>query len=94
LTLPDELVGNWIEVPLGQIIGDDAEQRIQDAVKNRLTKIGVRDGGWTILYQDPSDKSYLELSFPQNEMHGGGPAKLTRINVEQIHEFYPTIPLL
>ncbi len=45
------------------------------------------------LYQGPSDKSYLELTFPQSEMPGGGPATLTRIDVEQIRELYPAVNL-
>jgi hypothetical protein len=91
--LPDELVGNWIVGPFGRVTRDDAEQRIWDAVHNRLRKIGVRGGGWTTLYQDPFDKTFFELSFPQGEMHGGGPAKLTRIDIEQVHEFYPDVTL-
>ena len=92
MDLPDELVGKWIVDPLGRITRDDAEERIWDAVNNRLTKIAVRDDGWTILYRDPSDESYLELTFPQGEMQGGGPAKLTRIKMELINEFYPAVP--
>ena len=91
MRLPDELVGNWIVGPDGRVTRDEAEQQIWAAVHNRLKKIGVRDGGWTTLYQDSVDKTLLELSFPQGEMQGGGPARLTRVGIEHVQEFYPDV---
>jgi immunity protein 27 of polymorphic toxin system len=93
MNLPDELVGNWIADPSGRMVGDGVERSIREAVQNRLTKIAARDGGWTILYRDPTDGSYFELTFPQGEMQGGGPARLSRIEVEQVRRHYPDVTL-
>jgi hypothetical protein len=71
--LPDEITGHWIVDSNGKVTRDDAEKAIEDAINGRLTKIAARNGGWTRLYQDPSDKSYFELSFPQGGMQGAGP---------------------
>lgn len=59
---------------------DEQSERITWLVNNYLTKI-VSDGvNWTILYQDPEDKRYWELVFPQGELQGGGPPSLLLIS--------------
>lgn len=75
------------------MVGDEAEQRIWDAVRNHFTRIAEREFGWAVLYLDPSDATYWELSFPQSELQGGGPAKLTRMAADQILILYPALPL-
>ena len=32
--------------------------------------------GWETLYRDPRDGRLWELTYPQSEMHGGGPRRL------------------
>jgi len=91
MNLPDELVGGWIVDPTGRLVGDEVEQLIWEAVRNHFTRVGERDSGWITLYQDSSNGSHWELTFPQSEMHGGGPAKLTRIAAENIPQLYPTL---
>lgn len=91
MNLPDELVGKWIVDPSGRVVGDAVEQLIWEAVRSHLTRLGDREHGWTILYRDPLDNSYWELTFSQGEMQGGGPAKLTRLPPEQIPKLYPTL---
>jgi len=93
MNLPNEVIGKWIVDPSGRIVGDRAENQIWEVVRNHLTRMGDRESGWTILYRDPSDDSFWELTFPQSEMHGGGPAKLTRIASEQVPQLYPTLEL-
>ncbi|WP_399255028.1 Imm27 family immunity protein [Terriglobus tenax] len=39
-----------------------------------LEKIATTDGGWTTLYRSKVDGLLLQRSFPNSEMHGGGPA--------------------
>ena len=46
------------------------QTRIQQLIRDELVKI----------YRDPKDARLWELSYPQSEMHGGGPAKLTCIS--------------
>ena len=42
----------------------------------KLVKLASRAGGWISLYRDPEDNRLWELSYPQSEMHGGGPPLL------------------
>ena len=73
------------------MIGDEIERQIWDMVRNRLNRLGERDGGWAMLYHDSSADIYWELSFPQSEMHGGGPARLAPIRSDEIPARYPSL---
>jgi hypothetical protein len=77
-----ELIGNW-NVRGRSVVADDVSLRI-DALTNKLLKeIAVSDDGWAILYVDPKDGRYWELTYPDNESHGGGAPKLSVILPEQ-----------
>jgi immunity protein 27 of polymorphic toxin system len=39
-------------------------------------------GCWSKLYLDPVDGGYWELTYPQSEMHGGGPPQLVHISAD------------
>lgn len=60
----------------GQIIGDEACERIEYLASNVLKEVGRDATGWDILYRDPQDNRYWELIYPQSHMHGGGPPQL------------------
>lgn len=60
--------------------GDESCQRIYWLIQHHLVKIGSDESGLNILYQDPTDKRYWELSYPQGHLHGGGPPTLTNIS--------------
>jgi hypothetical protein len=94
MSIPDEIVGKWIVDPAGRVIGDEAENQIQDLIQNRLVPVADRDGGWTRLYSDRSDNSYWELTFPHSAWHGGGPSKLTRLETSRVRELYPAFEIL
>jgi hypothetical protein len=85
-----ELVGQWL-FENGRVVGDETENRIWDLVRSRFTRVAERMSGWIILYQDPCDGSYWELSLPQSELQGGGPARLLRLTEEQVRTLYPTV---
>jgi hypothetical protein len=85
-----ELTGKWL-FENGKVVGDEIEQRIWELVKNRFTRLADREGGWVILHQDPVDGSFWELSFPQGELHGGGPRRLTRLTENQVQDLYPGV---
>lgn len=93
MNLPDEIIGKWIVDPTGRVIGDEAETQIQDLIQNHLKRLADREGGWTVLYHDPSANSYWELTFPNSEWHGGGPRKLTRLEASRLRELYPALDL-
>ena len=59
-----ELIGKWI-VDRGEVVGDETEKRIWDLIENRFKKLGERECGWAVLYQDPVDGAYWELTFPR-----------------------------
>jgi hypothetical protein len=38
-------------------------------------------GAWEILFRDPADGRYWELTYPQGGMQGGGPKRLKVLDV-------------
>jgi hypothetical protein len=88
---PDEtdLVGNWIQGSDG-VVSDSVEKRINQLIADHLRKVAVspESGGWEVLYRDPLDGRYWELTFPHSEMHGGGPRRLTCIPLDQMNAKY------
>jgi hypothetical protein len=80
---PDEidLIGSWIKDG-GRVIGDSVELRIGHLISRHLQKIAVclESGGWEVLYRDPRDGRYWELTYPHSEMHGGGPKRLANLS--------------
>jgi Immunity protein 27 len=79
---PDEteLTVNWIKDE-SRVIADPIEARIGHLIAHDLQKIAAspESGGWEILYRDPVDGRYWELTHPHSEMHGGGPRRLTNL---------------
>ena len=71
-----EIIGKWIKRG-ADIVGDINCERIEILIKENLKKLGSDESGWSILYQDPNDSRYWEMTFPESQMHGGGPPALT-----------------
>jgi immunity protein 27 of polymorphic toxin system len=82
-----DLLGKFLIVD-GTVIGDTTTERIEVLVKELLGKIAVDATGWETLYRDPSDGRYWELTYPQGEMHGGGPPRLTYLSDDQARAKY------
>lgn len=82
-----KLVGQWF-YENGTIHKDDISKRIEWLINNQLEKIGVDQSGWDILYIDPTDNRYWELTYPKSEMQGGGPPTLTLISKEIANKRY------
>jgi Immunity protein 27 len=72
------LVGQWVEVQ-GATQADPVSKRIEALVRDSLVRVSVSSGGWDTLYRDPSDGRLWELSYPESELHAGGPPSLTVI---------------
>ena len=71
-----DLVGQWVPVGRG-VQGDATCLRIQWLVSQRLERLGSdHTSGWETLFRDPRDGQLWELTYPQSEMHGGGPPRL------------------
>jgi hypothetical protein len=74
-----DLVGNWVSDG-GRVIGDAVEQRINQLIESQLKRIAVdTESGWDVLFRDPQDGRYWELTYPNSGMHGGGPKRLTNL---------------
>jgi len=69
------LTGEWKLVD-GEMMGNEACERIEYLVSNVLEEVGRDATDWDILYRDPHDHRYWELIYPQSHMHGGGPPQL------------------
>jgi Immunity protein 27 len=67
-----EIRGAWIWAD-GKMVEDDASRRIRQLIEGELHHIATSEDGWVRLYRDPQDGRVWELSYPQGEMHGGGP---------------------
>jgi Immunity protein 27 len=52
-----------------------------EAALSRFQKIGQDWSGWETLYRDPITGELWELTYPQSEMHGGGPRHLRIISL-------------
>jgi len=80
---PDEVVleGRWL-VEGGRVRADATEERIGVLVEKTLTHLAddPAAGAWVRLFRDPSDGRLWELTYPQGEMHGGGPRTLRVIS--------------
>lgn len=81
------LIGKWIQHG-SEVFADDTCKLIEEMVE-RFNRVASRDNGWIVLFEDPKTVSLWELSYPNSELHGGGPPKLTRISSIEAAELYP-----
>lgn len=84
VTLPQPgetlIEGGWLSSG-GKVVADPAAQRIEGLVRGHLRQIAVIADGWAVLFKDPADGRLWELTYPQSEMHGGGPPRLENISL-------------
>lgn len=75
------LIGRW-EFDGSTNRADPACQRIEWLTGQRLAKVASSPqwGDWEILYRDPDDGRFWELTYPQGELQGGGPPPLQVIS--------------
>jgi len=78
-----DLIGRWI-VSGGSAARDAVEDRIDRLIASHLEEIAISRewGAWEVLYRVPIDGRYWELTYPHGEMQGGGPKRLTCINLK------------
>lgn len=83
LPLPEEVAieGRWIFAK-GKMVADEAALRIDDLTASYLEFVAAIDT-CSLLYRDPKDGRLWEQSYPQGEMHGGGPPKLSVVSLEE-----------
>jgi len=64
------------------------QTRIESLTRDQLVQLADTDGGWSVLYRDPQDERLWELTYPQSEMHGGGPARLAVVSRDEVASRY------
>lgn len=82
-----ELIGKWVFYE-NKIIEDETTKRIKYLKESYLIKIAISNSGWEILYQDPNDKRYWELTYIESHNHGGGPPSLINVDEKTAIEKY------
>jgi immunity protein 27 of polymorphic toxin system len=82
-----KLVGSWENIG-GKIRADAVAARIEELRNTYLTKIAVAESGWETVYRDPTDLRLWELTYPQGEMHGGGPPMLRCLSTGEAQAKY------
>jgi hypothetical protein len=75
LSAETEVTGEWRPVG-GKMIAGDTYLAIHDLVSDQLVKRAVDSSGLYVFCREPQDTRLWELSYPQSEMHGGGPPEL------------------
>jgi hypothetical protein len=81
------LTGQWVHRD-GRLVEDDVCERIRALTKSYLVEIGHDASGWNTLYRDPNDERYWEKTYPQSEMHGGGPPQLRHLTAREAKQRY------
>ena len=71
-----DLRGDWVVQTDRSVIAGATEKRIDRLTTQKLECIAKDWSGWETLYRDPRDGRLWELTYPQSEMHGGGPRRL------------------
>ena len=70
-----------------KIVKNDACKRIDFLIKNHLKKIGTDKTGWNTLYLNLEDGRYWELTYLENQLHGGGPPSLINLKDSELSEY-------
>jgi hypothetical protein len=76
------LIGSWLR-DKNKVVTDDVCKRIDWLKNHYLKKITTNENGWEILYQDPNDKRYWILTYPNGDWHGGGPPTLQTLSQKE-----------
>ena len=85
-----EFTGKWIFLD-GRVVADETCQQINELVASHLQELGRDPSGWDALYRDPDDGRLWELTFPQSELHGGGPPQLRYLTLAEAKKKYGTV---
>jgi hypothetical protein len=88
------LTGRWLPDNQGGVVADDICRRIERLVHSHLKELGTDRSGWDALYRDPDDDRLWELTYPQGQLHGGGPPQLRNLTVEKAREKYGDVALV
>ncbi len=82
-----QLIGKW-QITNGVPKPDEISERIDYLISKVLVRFSSSEDGWSVLYQDKEDGRYWELTYPESELHGGGPPTLTWLSFEEVKKRY------
>ena len=82
-----DLVGQWLNKG-PKIVGDANCARIEKLIATHLVSLGSDESGWDALYRDPDTGKLWELTWPQSQMHSGGPPRLRHVNADEVRSKY------
>jgi len=72
---------------IGQVSGgvnkNEEWLRINWLRRNHLREVATDESGWEVLYEDPDDGRYWELTFIKSESHGGGAPQLSNVDITE-----------
>lgn len=60
----------------GKPVPNPTGRRIETLLHSHLVRLADAESGWCVLYRDPEDQRFWELSFPHGELQRGGPKML------------------
>jgi hypothetical protein len=86
-SVESDLIGKW-QLEKDAIAADETCKRIHWLTNHYLVHVGTDPSGWDDLYRDPQDGRLWERTWPQSEMHGGGPPRLTCLTVDEARKKY------
>ncbi len=89
-TRESDFVGAW-QIKRETVVADPVCERIEWLISNHLVQLGADASGWDELYRDPNDGRLWELTWPQSEMHGGGPPRLTCLTFDAARRKYGAV---
>jgi len=82
-----EIRGRWVEGS-GRVENDANTERIERLTRDYLREVKRDSSGWNVLYIDPKDGRYWELSYPDSGLSAGGPPLLKHLSREDVTEKY------
>jgi len=85
-----DLVGTW-QMKHDTLVADPTCNRIEWLISEHLVRLASDFSGWVELYRDPDDGRLWELTWPQSELHGGGPPRLSCLTIEAARNKYGAI---
>jgi hypothetical protein len=86
------LTGHWLASQDG-MIEDETCKRIASLTGGYLVKVGNDPSGWETLYRDPKDGRLWELTYPQSQLHGGGPPELHFLTLDDARRKYGDVAI-
>jgi hypothetical protein len=64
----------------GKVIAREDAAAIDEMLATKLEEVRTEEGGWVVIFRHRDTNQLWELSYPQSELHGGGPRRLRLVD--------------